>query len=468
MRQRLIGLLLLVCASAAPAAATLPAFTPTNCDSAPYLDVEAGSDFCPWIQQLKTDQVTLGCGGGNYCPKDLVTREELAVVLERAMRGTPTWEVDAGRLDGLDSSAFQRRYAKVATVALDGTGDYGNPLAAIADLATWCGVPTSGNRCQLRIMPGFYEIPLALIIPPWVELVGAGLKVTILYRDGGADPDLSAVVIVHGDGGVRDLAIVTSGLGTAAHAVGLLLDGAGDRLVRQVYVAAYDGTTSSVAIRIIHGSAVDIQDSYVFTGGSASPSTTGIEIAGTPASSVNLRHTFISPFSAEASAACFGVDVSGPSGLEADEVFLKVYNCSQGFGLRSSDAGASRTLRRGHAEVVGSTTSNVGLSAHSNLFVYDSEIYAVGTNGVALANLSGLTVPVWRSTLQASTDAISCSLSSVTKVQQSVLVGAVFSAAGCTTWIGASQIDGAAVGSGLYICAGAYSGGFAPLSPTCT
>jgi len=68
-----------------------PSFSPPACSSQPYSDVLTGDLFCPWIQQLAADGMTLGCGGGNYCPKNAVTREQLAMLLEKAMRGTEKW-----------------------------------------------------------------------------------------------------------------------------------------------------------------------------------------------------------------------------------------------------------------------------------------------------------------------------------------------------------------------------------------
>jgi hypothetical protein len=67
-------------------------FTPPPCTPpGPYNDVPYQDPFCPWIQQLVVDQITSGCGGANYCPNSAVTRAQMAVFLELAMRGTNTW-----------------------------------------------------------------------------------------------------------------------------------------------------------------------------------------------------------------------------------------------------------------------------------------------------------------------------------------------------------------------------------------
>jgi len=34
-----------------------------------------------WIKQLAAESITTGCGSGNYCPEDPVTRAQMAVFL---------------------------------------------------------------------------------------------------------------------------------------------------------------------------------------------------------------------------------------------------------------------------------------------------------------------------------------------------------------------------------------------------
>jgi hypothetical protein len=41
----------------------------------------------PWIEQFYAEGVTTGCGGGNYCPENRVTRAEMAVFVLRALHG---------------------------------------------------------------------------------------------------------------------------------------------------------------------------------------------------------------------------------------------------------------------------------------------------------------------------------------------------------------------------------------------
>ena len=41
----------------------------------------------PWIDQFNNEGITTGCGGGNYCPENNVTRAEMAVFVLRALHG---------------------------------------------------------------------------------------------------------------------------------------------------------------------------------------------------------------------------------------------------------------------------------------------------------------------------------------------------------------------------------------------
>jgi hypothetical protein len=53
-----------------------------------FQDVPSGYWAIDFIRILATSGVTGGCGSGNYCPEDPVTRAQMAVFLERGMRGS--------------------------------------------------------------------------------------------------------------------------------------------------------------------------------------------------------------------------------------------------------------------------------------------------------------------------------------------------------------------------------------------
>jgi hypothetical protein len=59
-------------------------YTPPAATGAVFGDVPLGSFAVDWIEQLALEGITSGCGGGNYCPDNSVTRAEMAVFLVRA------------------------------------------------------------------------------------------------------------------------------------------------------------------------------------------------------------------------------------------------------------------------------------------------------------------------------------------------------------------------------------------------
>jgi N-acetylneuraminic acid mutarotase len=58
-----------------------PTINPPACGTPVFSDVPASSPFCKWIEELARRGVVTGCGGGNYCPSNAVTREQMSVFL---------------------------------------------------------------------------------------------------------------------------------------------------------------------------------------------------------------------------------------------------------------------------------------------------------------------------------------------------------------------------------------------------
>ena len=58
---------------------------PAACGTPVFADVPASSPFCKWIEELARRGVVAGCGGGNFCPADAVTREQMAVFVLRTL-----------------------------------------------------------------------------------------------------------------------------------------------------------------------------------------------------------------------------------------------------------------------------------------------------------------------------------------------------------------------------------------------
>ena len=64
------------------------AYAPPHCAATIFTDVPCpNGGFVDWINQLNTEGITGGCGGGNYCPGNSVTRGQMAVFLLKGEHG---------------------------------------------------------------------------------------------------------------------------------------------------------------------------------------------------------------------------------------------------------------------------------------------------------------------------------------------------------------------------------------------
>ncbi|MET0620207.1 MAG: S-layer homology domain-containing protein, partial [Thermoanaerobaculia bacterium] len=63
------------------------AHVPPTATGTLFFDVPASNPFAPWIEQLANEGITGGCGSGNYCPSNAVTRSQMAVFLLKSRRG---------------------------------------------------------------------------------------------------------------------------------------------------------------------------------------------------------------------------------------------------------------------------------------------------------------------------------------------------------------------------------------------
>jgi streptogramin lyase len=62
-------------------------YVPPPCTGV-FGDVPCPSQFADWIEQFATEGITAGCGGGDYCPNQPVTRAQMAVFLLKAEHGS--------------------------------------------------------------------------------------------------------------------------------------------------------------------------------------------------------------------------------------------------------------------------------------------------------------------------------------------------------------------------------------------
>jgi hypothetical protein len=154
---------------------------------------------------IGTGQVTNAILGSNAVTSDKIQDGTIATadlangaVTDAKITGTISASkiaftgLNADTIDGLHATAFapagqyQNKYGKVAVVAMSG-GDYSDPVVAMssANLASWCGTPSSTNPCLLKIMPGVYNIGAQTVqLPAFVDMEGSGEGTTSIVGSG--------------------------------------------------------------------------------------------------------------------------------------------------------------------------------------------------------------------------------------------------------------------------------------------
>jgi hypothetical protein len=64
------------------------AYAPPDCTTQVFDDVPCSSPFAPWINELSARGVTAGCGPTSYCPTNPTTRQQMAVFLLKTLEGS--------------------------------------------------------------------------------------------------------------------------------------------------------------------------------------------------------------------------------------------------------------------------------------------------------------------------------------------------------------------------------------------
>lgn len=114
-------------------------------DSTGFADVPVSASYAPWVKQLAAEGITSGCGGGNFCPLEVVNRAQMAIFLLRARHGSTYSPPPVGDSTGFGDVPLDATYAPwVKQLVAEGiTSGCGNdnfcPLQAVnrAQMATF-------------------------------------------------------------------------------------------------------------------------------------------------------------------------------------------------------------------------------------------------------------------------------------------------------------------------------------------
>jgi hypothetical protein len=151
-----------------------------------FTDVPCGSQFDTWIEQLSRDGITSGCATGLFCPSSPVTRKQMAVFVERAMRGASGWPPHTVLV-------FHHPAAETSSNLSSGT----ELLAMVAAIpSTGAEAPSSTNPWLVRLGPGLFDLGTgSLTLPANTALEGAGQDITVITATGYADLEHGTVTM---------------------------------------------------------------------------------------------------------------------------------------------------------------------------------------------------------------------------------------------------------------------------------
>jgi len=206
---------------------------------------------------------------------------------------------EAGELIALGAGGAG--YGNHTVVALSG-GDYPDPVAAMTDRASWCGVPSRTNPCLMKIMPGIYNLNAALPLISYIDIEGSGRNITVLVRN--STGFTGGIIKATGQCGnetceVRDLSLRADGSGSGISANGIYSSSSAGPRVRNVEidVSVTGGNTMGI---YGDGGNVSLVDCYIKTAGSSSRGIRG------DSSTISVRDCIVEANGTSATEALYG------------------------------------------------------------------------------------------------------------------------------------------------------------------
>ena len=132
-----------------------PGAEPPDAIGAVFHDVAPARSFAPFIERLWALGITAGCGGGGYCPDRPLRRDELAVLLLRALHGPGYVPPVATGTLFTDISASHPYAAWIEQLAHEGiTG------GCATSPARYCpGAPVSREKAAALLVRAFHLLP---------------------------------------------------------------------------------------------------------------------------------------------------------------------------------------------------------------------------------------------------------------------------------------------------------------------
>jgi hypothetical protein len=162
-----------------------------------FSDVPTGSSFHNAISWMSAQGITGGCGSGKYCPKNAVTREQMALFMQRLAPRVTVLEVFTGTANDATIGDFEQ---------LDAIGNFTKVRAGTNIRITWNSlVNTTGtegtNFCD-------YQIRVDDTAPP-------GRQFGHVTNYGGEAPASATAIFPDVSAGVHEVSIWVRGSATS-------------------------------------------------------------------------------------------------------------------------------------------------------------------------------------------------------------------------------------------------------------
>lgn len=344
----------------------------------------------------------------------------------------------------LDLSGVQKKYGKVAVVALSG-GDYSDPVTALAGSGTWCKDPSAATPCLLKIMPGVYTVPSAVVMRPYIDIEGSGEKVTkITSALSSPTPIITVATVIGADNAeIRFLTVENTSTGYSTVAI---LNLSASPSILHVSAISNGAIALNYAIRSESASSLTLTNVTASATGGAS-SNIAISNGSSAATMTN-----VTAYASGAINDNTGISNSGDS-PNMTNVKVTAKGGANCYGVQNMSTAATMT--------------NVNVTASGgtqNIGVYCYQAYPTMTNVTITASGGTNNVGV-------SNSGFSDSLTGIVKINHSVIKGAtntIINAVGGTTLVGNSQLDGGTVANdGIVKCAGVYDENYDFFASTC-
>jgi hypothetical protein len=358
-------------AAEGPVTGPLSAWTPPLPCQGMFTDVPCGSQFDTWVEQFARDGITSGCSAGHYCPDTAVTRRQMAVFVERSMRGASGWPAHTVLV-------VHHPAGETSSDVSSGT----ELLALVAAIpSTGSEAPSATNPWLIRVGPGIFDLGSgSLTLPVYTAIEGAGEDVTTIVASGYAS-QTAGTIICSAHSQARLLTVINRGGGAYANGISVANSATNVRLYRlTVDVSQPSNATTNQTYGIWAGTNTQMLLTDVTISAHGGYNNFGLYASATSQTNA-LDHVTITATNSNSSGVAQGVVCAGAPVLITDSSI----NASSGTYAQGIevDSGVEWTMQSSRVSAT-STTYPIGIWDMANItHLQDVFVTSEGT-GIAL------------------------------------------------------------------------------------